>query len=372
VKLEPVKTGETGRQSLPAVTDTSGRQAGATFLRYNLGKRSIAVNLKSDEGRELVLALTPHFDVICENLGPHKAEKLGIGYEVLDAINPKIIVASLSGFGNVGTSPYTDWPAYAAVAESMSGGYEYGRLAHTLPVMNPLGGVGDTGTGLYALVGILAALRHRDLMGKGQYVDVSMLDSMVAICDVPPNYWSLGLIRDPNENRRIPIINNSFEASDGWFMMMIARKHQFVRFAELIGHPEWLDDPRFADPWGWVDNMEEVIRPAFRAWTGTRTKLEVSTILAEAGIPAGPGNTAEDLINDPHIKAHNMLIEVPRTDGVEQPVLVAGNPIKMSRVGEVPDGYFPNVGEHTDEVLREFLQLDDATIGDLRDKGVIE
>lgn len=372
VKVEPTKTGETGRLSLPAVTDTSGRQAGATFLRYNLGKRSIAVDLKHPKGRDLILSLTPHFDVICENLGPQKANRLGLGYEVLDAINPKIIVASLSGFGNEGDSPYANWPAYAAVAESMSSGYEYGRRAHQLPVMNPLGGVGDTGTGLFTLIGILAALRHRDLMGRGQYIDISMLDSMISICDVPANYSSLGLIRDPNEDRRIPIINNAFEASDGWFMMMVARAHQFVRLAELMGHPEWLDDPRLADPWGWVDHMDDILRPAINAWAGARTKLEVATLLAEAGIPSAPGYTAEDLIKDPHVKAHHMLVEVPRTDGVEQPILVAGNPIKMSRVGEVTDGYFPNVGEHTTEVLREDLGMDDATISELREQGVIE
>jgi crotonobetainyl-CoA:carnitine CoA-transferase CaiB-like acyl-CoA transferase len=154
--------------------------------------------------------------------------------------------------------------------------------------------------------------------------------------------------------------------------MMVARKHQFVRLAELIGHPEWLEDPRLADPWGWVDHMDDTIRPAIEQWAGTRTKLEVATALAEAGLPAAPGNTAEDLINDPHVKAHRMLIEVPRTDGVDQPFLVAGNPIKMSRVGEVEDGYFPNVGEHTDEVLREILGMDDATISELRTEGVIE
>lgn len=167
------------------------------------------------------------------------------------------------------------------------------------------------------------------------------------------------------------MINDAFQASDGWFMMMVARPHQFVRLAELIGCPEWLEDPRFAEPWGWAEHMASTIRPAIERWAGTRTKLEVATILAEAGIPAGPGNTAADLVKDPHVKAHHMLVEVPRTDGVEQPILVAGNPIKMSRLAEGPDGYFPTIGEHTNEVLHEFLGLDGSAIATLRSEGVI-
>jgi crotonobetainyl-CoA:carnitine CoA-transferase CaiB-like acyl-CoA transferase len=371
VKLEPPGNGESGRQSLPAITDKSGRKAGATFLRYNLGKRSIAVNLKSEQGRQVMLDLVPHFDVVCENLGPHRADKLGIGYPVLDAINPRIIVASLSGFGNVGESPYTEWPAFAAVAEAMSGIYEYSRRPHQLPVMNPLGGVGDTGTGLFALIGILAALRHRDVMGRGQYIDVSMFDTMISICDLVPNFWSLGIVRDPDKELRVPLLTTSFQASDGWFMMSVIRRHQFERLAELVGHLEWLDDERLNDQWGWVDHLEDVIRPAVEAWAGDKTKREAAQLLAEAKIAAAPGNSAVDLIDDPHVVSHRMLVEIERTDGVEQPVLIAGNPVKMSRLAEGPEGDFPTVGEHTDEVLREYLDLDDPTLERLRFEGAI-
>lgn len=370
VKIEPID-GETGRLALPAITDKTGRKAGATFLRYNLGKQSVAIDVYTERGRNLVLDLVPHFDVVCENLGPHRADKLGIGYSVLEAINPRIIVASVSGFGNTGHSPYQDWPAFAAVAESMSGIYEYSRRPHELPIVNPMGGVGDTGTGLFALIGILAALRHRDIMGRGQFVDVSMFDSMISFSDLVPNFWSLGLKRDPDQELRIPMINTAFKASDGWFLMSVIRRHQFERLAHLMGYEEWITDPRFDEPWGWVDNMSNIIRPAVEEWASSRTKLDAARILAEAKIAAAPGNSATDLLNDPHVVERHMLVEIPRTDGVEQPVLVAGNPVKMSRMAEMPDGDFPTVGEHTDEVLHEFLGLDASSLAVLRQEGVI-
>jgi crotonobetainyl-CoA:carnitine CoA-transferase CaiB-like acyl-CoA transferase len=237
--------------------------------------------------------------------------------------------------------------------------------------MNPLGGVGDTGTGLFALIGILAALRHRDLMGRGQYIDVSMFDSMISICDLVPNFWSLGIVRDPDQELRVPLLTSAFKAKDGWFLMSVIRRHQFERLAELVGHPEWLDDERLSDQWGWVDNLEAVIRPAVEEWSAAKTKMEAATLLAESKIAAAPGNAAADLIHDPHVVAHRMLVEIERSDGVEQPVLIAGNPVKMSRLAEGPEGDFPTVGEHTDEVLHEFLGMDDATIDRLRRAGAI-
>lgn len=371
VKIEPPVTGEMGRQSLPAITDKSGQKVGATFLRYNLGKQSIAIDLKATRGRDLVLALAPHFDVVCENLGPDRADRLGIGYTALDAINPRIIFASLSGFGDTGNSPYRKWPAFAAVAEAMSGIYEYSRRPNQLPIINPLGGVGDSGPGFFTVIGILAALRHRDLMGRGQLVDVAMFDSMISICDLVPNFWSLGLRRDPDQELRTPMINTAFKASDGWFMISVFRWNQFERLANLLGCEEWLTDPRLSDPWGWADNMSTIIRPTVEKWASSRTKLEAATLLAEARVAAAPGNSAIDLIDDPHVVERHMLVEIARTDGVDQPVLVAGNPVKMSRMPDGPDGDFPTVGEHTDTVLRELLGLDDLAIVSLRRDGVI-
>jgi crotonobetainyl-CoA:carnitine CoA-transferase CaiB-like acyl-CoA transferase len=220
---------------------------------------------------------------------------------------------------------------------------------------------------MFGVIGVLAALRHRDRTGEGQYVDVAMLDSMVVMADIVPNFWSLGLGRGGTS----PTIFDGFKASDGWFVIQVSREHQFERLAKIIGHPEWVDDTRFAERSNWRDHIETVFRPAIEEWASTLTKREACATLAAAGIAAGPSNGPEDVVTDPHVVAHNMLVEVPRPDGVEQPVLVSGNPVKMSKLAEGPETRMPWTGEHTDEVLRAELGLADNELADLRAEGVI-
>jgi crotonobetainyl-CoA:carnitine CoA-transferase CaiB-like acyl-CoA transferase len=371
VKVESPAGGESGRQALPKIKDRAGRDAGATFLRYGLGKKSIAVDLKSARGVALIKQLVPQFDVVCENLGPGRAKRLGVDYDALSAVNPRLVYLSVSGFGNLDESPYADWPAYAGVAEAMCGAYEYSRRPHQAPIVNPLGGVGDTAAGMCGLVGVLAALRHRDRIGRGQYVDISMVDAMVHMCDYVPIFWSLGLRRVPDQPERRPTVMEGFQAKDGWFMMQVSRRHHFERLANIVGKPEWLSDDRFSTPWGWQDHLDEVLRPGIEAWAADKSKFLAAKLLAEAGVVAAPCHSGDDVVSDPHIAMRRMLVEVPRTDGVEQPVIVAGNPVKMSLLAEGVETEFPYAGEHTDEVLAGSLGLEAAAIAELRAAGVV-
>jgi len=372
IKVESPIGGDSGRGAQPAAVVNPGDVAvGATFLRNNSGKKSIAVNLKADRGRALILDLAKTVDVVCENLGPGRAERLGLGYDAVSAANPRIVYLSISGFGAGGDSPYTTWPAYAAVAEAMSGIYEHARQAHRAPIVNPVGGLGDTGTGLFGVIGILAALRHRDQTGRGQFVDVSMFDAMLAMCDIVTNFWSMGVRRDPDADLRNPVILDSFKASDGWLMLQVSRRHQFERFADLLGHGDWKTDERLATPWGWADHTTDIIRPAVEEWAASRTKLEAARELAEAGIAAAPCNSAEDVVRDRHAINHHMVVEIPRSDGIDQPVLAAGNPVKMSLLADHPEGHLPRLGEHTSSVLHDLLGLDDAAVESLRQDGVV-
>jgi crotonobetainyl-CoA:carnitine CoA-transferase CaiB-like acyl-CoA transferase len=376
VKVESPPRGDSGRQAQPAMVDERGERVGATFVRYNLGKRSVAVDFRTPEGRDLLLRLAPAFDVVCENLGPGRATTFGLDYEAVRAVHAAVVYLSVSGFGSpgpggAGDSPYATWPAYAGVAEAMSGIYEYARRPGQPPVINPVGGLGDTGTGLYGLIGILAALRHRDRTGEGQFVDVAMFDAMVAMCDIVANFWSMGMRREPDEPARVPYILDGFRAADGWFMVQVGREHQFERLARAIGHEEWLGDERLASRFGWSEHLEDVVRPGIEHWAATRTKGEAAADLAAAGVTAAPCNGAEDLVSDPHVALRHMLLEIPRTDGVDQPVLVSGNPVKMSRLAEPEGRRLPAMGEHTDEVLAEDLGLDAAELDALAARGVI-
>ncbi len=367
VKVEHPGAGESGRGALPFMTDADGRRAGATFLRNSLGKRSVGIDLKHPEGRELVLALAPHFDVFAENFKAGALAKLGLGYDDVAKAHPGVIYLSVSGFGNLTDSPYAHWPAYASIAEAMSGLYEHNRRGDDPPLVGPAGALGDTSSSLFGAIGVLAALRHRDRTGEGQYVDVAMYDAMLAMSDIIINFWSMGM----RGVRIAPLIVDGFRASDGWFILQVGREHQFEKFARLIGHEEWLTDPRLATRESWREHLEDVIRPAVEGWAASKTKLEACAAFADAGLAAGPCNTPEDIVADPHVEMRDMLVAFERTDGVDDPILVPGNPVKMSKVAEGPESYPPTVGEHTDEVLRAELGLDDGQLARLRTDGVI-
>jgi crotonobetainyl-CoA:carnitine CoA-transferase CaiB-like acyl-CoA transferase len=367
VKVESPLGGDSGRSSLPAMTDPHGRRVGATFLRNNLGKRSVCVNLKDPRGRELVLRLAPRFDVIAENSRAGAMAKLGLGYEDIRAVHPAGIYVSVSGFGNTVATPYQDWPAFAPIVEAMSGIYEMKRTGGSAPAVAPVGALGDIGAALFASIGILAALRQRETTGRGQYVDVAMLDAVIAMTDIVTNFWSMGL-RGGNLG---PLILNGFRASDGWFVLQVGREQHFARLAELIGHPEWPGDPRFGTRQGWVDHLELVLRPAIEAWAGQMTKMEACRALGAAGIAAGPCLAADEVVRDPHVAARGMLVEIPRTDGVDQPVLVPGNPVRMSGAASHPEARPPWLGEHTAEVLTAELCLAPEELRALHADGVV-
>ncbi len=367
VKVESPRGGDLGRSSLPAMTDPEGRQVGATFLRNNLSKRSVCIDLKQPEGRQLVLDLAPHFDVVAENFKAGAVARLGLAYEDLAAVHPACVYVSVSGFGNTTETPYRDRPAFASIVEAMSGIYDFMAKDGRPPTANPVGALGDISAALFATIGILAALRHRDRTGHGQYVDVAMLDALIAMTDIVSNFWSMGL-RGGDVG---PLILTTFRAADGWFVLQVVREHQFESLARLIGREDWLTDARLAVRQGWVDHLDDVIRPAIESWAESRTKTGAAAELSAAGLAAGPCLSDEEIVHDPHVAARHMLVEMPRTDGIDQPILTPGNPVKLSDVAEGPEARVPWLGEHTDDVLGTELGLDADRLDDLRARGVI-
>jgi crotonobetainyl-CoA:carnitine CoA-transferase CaiB-like acyl-CoA transferase len=366
VKVEPL-SGEIGRSSQPSIPDPEGRGLGATFLRNNLGKRSICIDLKNDKGRRLVLDMAPRFDVVAENFRAGAVERLGLGYEDVVAVHPRCVYASVSGFGNVTGSPYRDRAAYAPIVEAMSGIYEMKQQGDQPPVVSPVGALGDIGAALFASVGILAALRERDRTDRAQFVDVAMYDSVIAMTDIVSNFWSMGLKNGDTG----PVINHGFRAGDGWFIIQVGREHHFERLASIVGHPEWTSDTRLSTRQGWMDHLETDLRPAIEHWASERTREEACEALAGAGIAAGPCFRDEELLTDPHVLAHGMLVGIERPDGGEAPVLLPGNPVRIHTAPGTADTRVPWVGEDTDAVLAEELDLTGAELENLRTDGVI-
>ena len=368
IKVEHPTGGDLGRGSLPAMKDPQGRNVGATFLRNNLSKQSICVDLKNPAGRDLILALAPRFDVIAENFKGGTLARMGLGYDDIRAVHPAAVYLSISGFGNTVETPYDGWPAYAGVAEAMSGLYEWKRQPGQPPAVSPVGALGDIGTALFGVIGVLAALRHRDNTGIGQYVDIAMFDAMVSFADVVVNYWSMGERPEPGQG--LKLVLDGFPSGDGWFIIQVGREHEFERLANLVGHADWVTDARFATRAGWREHID-VIRAGVGEWAAHMTNIEACQALAAAGIAAGPCLSAQQVINDPHVAARNMLVAMPRTDGVAEPVISPGNPVKMSAVADGPETRVPWLGEHTDAVLAAELGLNETELANLRSAGAI-
>ena len=367
VKVEHPVHGESGRGATPAMEDPLGRTVGATFLRNNLSKKSVGLDLKAPAGKQLFLDLVPQFDVVAENFKAGTMDRLGLGYEDVRAVHPGVIYVSVSGFGNRDDSPYREWPAYASIVEAMSGIYAWAQRPGEPPRPNPVGALGDISSALFGVIGILAALRHRDRTGIGQYVDIAMLDAVVAMTDVVSNLWSLG----QHPDAPLPMILDAFATKDGYLNMQVVREHQFAALVTLIGRPEWVDDPRFAERLGWAEYLESDIRPAIEDWLADKTRLEATHLLSDVGIAAGPVHTSPEIIADEHVAKRHMIVEMERTDGVADPVLIPGNPVKLSAVAEGPETRIPWVGEHTTEVLQAELGLSGVELDQLRADGVI-
>jgi crotonobetainyl-CoA:carnitine CoA-transferase CaiB-like acyl-CoA transferase len=368
VKIEHPVNGESARGALPSMDDPSGRPVGATFLRNNLNKKSVGIDLSTSEGQDLFLRLVPNFDVVGDNFKPGTMKKFGLDYKSINSKYPNVIVISISGFGNSGNSPYQNWPAYNSVAEAMSGLYDFKRREGEPPAVNPMGAVGDIATSLFGVIGILAALRHRETTGEGQYIDLAMFDCMASLADVAINFHSMGISREPNP---APYVIASFRCSDGYLILQIVREHQFENLANLIGRPDWIGDSRFEERTGWGEHLHSEIIPALEKWAENQTRSETSSLLAEANVASGPVLTAPEVVKDPHLEERNMIVAFPRTDGINEPILIPGNPIKMSKVSEGPEVRVPWIGEHTNEVLTEELGLSETELENLKKTGII-
>ena len=250
----------------------------------------------------------------------------------------------------------------------MSGLYDFKRRDGEPPIVNPMGAVGDIATSLFGVIGILAALRHREVTGEGQYIDLAMFDCMASLADVAINFHSMGISREPNP---APYVIAPFRCSDGYLVIQFVREHQFENLANLIGRPDWIGDSRFQERLGWGEHLHSEIIPALEEWSKTLTRSETSGLLAEANVASGPVLTTSEVVQDPHLEERNMIVALPRTDEINEPILLPGNPIKMSKVSEGPEMRVPWVGEHTNEVLTEELGLSKTELENLKKTGII-
>ena len=346
IKIEPPKGGDQTRGSMGFKMkgdDSLG------FLNLNRNKRSLTLNLKSEAGKSVLMKLVKDADILIENYRPGAMRRLGLGYEVLKEVNPRLVYTSISGFGQTG--PWADRPGFDLMAQAMSGvmsvtGYPGGK-----PVKAGVP-VADIGCALFAVYGTLSAYIGAKASGQGQHVDAALMDAAMSfavwdVCD----YWGTGVEPQPlGTSNKMTAPYQAMACSDGYFVMGANNQKLWAKLCALLGREELLDDPRFTTISNRLANRAALEEELERSFKQQPKDHWVSTLL-EAGIPAGPILTYPEAFGSEHAKARQMRMEIDHP--VEGKVPNIGFPVKLSGTPQQVRRHPPLLGEHNDEVLRE-------------------
>lgn len=373
IKVERIDGGDDVRHVGPPWMPHSreGADASTYFESVNRNKRSIAVSFENEEGQGLLRRLAAQCDILIENFRPGTLGRYGLGYDDLKAVNPRLVYCSVTGFGQDGT--YASRSGYDYLIQGMTG-----LMGVTGHPADALGGgpmrVGiplvDIFAGMNAGLGILAALRHRDNTGIGQHIDISLFDSGLASMLNPVAAWF-------NSGLEIELTSNDhpsaapygvFEVADGYVIIATFSDRDFVRLADVLGHPEWSSDPRFATNENRVAHRAE-LKQAVSQVTKGYEKQELEALLNGAKVSCGPINTMADLETNPHVLDRQSIrtLEHPR----HGPVRTVASPLRFSQTPVCYHRAPPELGEHTGEILDEILGLSQADIEALRQKGIV-
>ncbi len=374
VKVERPGAGDDTRAwGPPWLKDEAGRDTAesAYFLCANRNKRSAAIDLAAPEGRELVRRLAGSADVLIENFKLGGLAQYGLDYASLAPTNPRLVYCSITGFGQDG--PYAARAGYDFLIQGMGGLMSITGRADDEEGAGPQKvGVAltDITTGLYATIAVLAALAERARSGHGQHIDLALLDVQVAcLANQASSYLAGGVVPRRMGNAHPNIVPyQDFPTADGDMILAIGNDGQFARFCAIAGHPEWAADPRFATNPQRVAHRGELI-PLLRRTTVLRTTRDWIAALEAQAVPCGPINRIDQVFDDPQVRARGLRIELDHPLAGVVPLVA--NPIRLSDSPIVHRNAPPLLGEHTDEVLRGWLDLDAAQLDELRSRGVV-
>jgi len=365
IKLEEPKGGDIARTNMKDKPDSDS----LFFLILNANKRSLTLNLKSEEGKELFRKVIAQSDVLLENFGPGALDRLGLGYAELKKINPRLIYATIKGFGTYG--PYSGFKSFEPIAQAMGGAMSVTGFPENPPTY-VFPAIGDSGTGMHMAIGILAAIEQRHKTGKGQHVEVAMQDAVVNLIRVSlRDHQRTGkpMPRSGNQlGRTVP--GTTYPCAPGGsndYVYIFAQPQMWPALIKAMGQPELGDDPRFKTGESRWDNRE-AFNEIMSAWTRQRTKHEVMKILGDAGVPCGATLDTGEVLADPHLRAREMIVDIDYpTRGVYQTV---GSPIKLSD-SPVEVTRPPMLGEHSADLLQELCGIDAQEAARLRDEGIV-
>jgi formyl-CoA transferase len=365
IKLEEPKGGDVAR----TVHADKKNSDSLFFLLFNANKRSLTLNLKSDEGKRLFKEVIGQSDVLLENFGPGAMDRLGLGWPVLKELNPRLIYATIKGFGSYG--PYAGFKSYEPVAQAMGGAMSVTGFPENPPTL-VLPAIGDSGTGMQMAIGILAALQQRHTTGRGQHVEVSMQDAVVNIIRVSlRDHQRQGRPMERHGNQlghTVP--GTTYACAPGGpndYVIVLAQPQMWRPLCEVIGRPELADDPGYATADARWENRA-ALDAIVEEWTRKHSKHEVMRLLGDAGVPCGACQDTGEVLADPHLKAREMIVDIDYpTRGTYQtvgcPVKLSDSPAEITRP--------PLLGEHTDELLGALCGIDPDQLRRLREDGVV-
>jgi len=361
IKVEAPE-GDDGRRMKPAIGDLS-----TYFMISNRNKRSITLNLKHPRGKQIFFDLIKDADVVVENFRPGVMERLGLGYSVLRELNPRLVLVSVTGFGQDG--PYAMRPAFDSVAQAMGGLMNQTGDPNGPPVTAGTW-VGDYGAGTYAAFGAVLALLNREKTGLGQHVDVALLDAVFSwLRTSAPDYLLFGIKHSRKGNRdlyRCPV--GTFPTSNGFIYITATTSEQFYAVARVSGHPEWLDDPRFSTEVGRLANSEEITK-SISAWSSSVTTDEALAQLIGADVPCAPVADIEQVVNNPQLQHREQIVKVKTESGQELPL--AGVTVKLSDTPGSVRLAPPGTGEYNKEFYCERMGMAEAEYEELLQQGII-
>jgi len=364
IKVEHPQGGDDSRHWAPP---RSADGQASYFFAFNRGKRSITVDLKHPRGKALVLELARRGDVLIENFKPGTMDDLGLGWPTLRAANPRLIYCSISGFG--ATGPYRDRGGYDAILQGFTGLMSITGDGEGPPVKVGVALI-DAITALYAHGAILAALHHRERTGEGQYLELSLMEcGIAALINAATAYLVGGEVQGRWGSAHPSLVPyQAFRARNGYLMVGAGNERLWKAFCQVVEAPEWADDPRYDSNAKRVACRSELVGE-IEARLQARDRDDWVARFAEAGLPAGPINDIGQVFEDPQVRHREMVIDVehPTAGRVRLP----GIPVKFAGTPARIQGPPPNLGQHTDEVLRDVLELSPAAIQDLRASGAL-
>jgi len=370
IKVERPGVGDPRRTipPYPEGTDAADRLGGG-FMAYNRNKRSVVIDLRTDRGRELFTDLAAEADVVVENMKPGSADRLGVGYEALSAVNPQLVYAAISGFGQLEgyRGPYTERPALDIVVEAMSGIMQQVGFEDRPPQWT-LYGLADLYSGLVTAFSILTALHMRERTGEGQFVDTSMYDAMLSLNERMVMLYSFTGEMQPRGHMRHQGPQGAFEAADGYVAVNIPNDPMWARLCEVVGREDLVEDERTATGPARAEHRA-FVRTVLEDWLADRPKAAAVEVLNDHGVPAGVVQTAAEVFADEQVAARGMLVDVE--DPELGPHTFARTPTRLSAAPEIDAVPAPRLGEHTRSVLGDLLGLSDADVDALVADGVV-